>query len=66
MIIVVNGKETDIPSGMSLLEFLDARGMSPDTLVVERNQEIVPGSAFGETRLVEGDRLEILRFVGGG
>jgi thiamine biosynthesis protein ThiS len=35
-------------------------------VAVERNREIVPKSAYGETRLAEGDRIEIVQFVGGG
>ena len=34
--------------------------------VVERNLEIVPRSAYGQTRLADGDRIEIVHFIGGG
>lgn len=35
-------------------------------VAIERNLEIVPRSAYGETLLCEGDRIEIVHFVGGG
>lgn len=38
----------------------------PEKVAVERNGEIVPRSTLGEAPLAEGDRLEIVHFVGGG
>ena len=41
-------------------------GLDRRKLAVERNLEIVPRSAYGSTALVDGDRIEIVAFVGGG
>ena len=41
-------------------------GLDRRKLAVERNLEIVPRSTFGATALAEGDRIEIVAFVGGG
>ena len=41
-------------------------GLDRRKLAVERNLEIVPRSAFGATALADGDRIEIVAFVGGG
>jgi thiazole synthase len=40
--------------------------LTPEKVAVERNGEIVPRSTLGEAALAEGDRLEIVHFVGGG
>ena len=66
MIVVVNGAEAEIKEGATLLDLLEARGIGPEGVVAELNREIVPGSDFGTTLLSDGDRLELLRFVGGG
>ncbi|MFH1912734.1 MAG: sulfur carrier protein ThiS [Pseudomonadota bacterium] len=66
MIVVVNGTQREIDPGTTVLGLLAELGIDPDTVVVERNQEIVPSVAFARTGLNEGDHLEVLRFVGGG
>jgi sulfur carrier protein len=40
--------------------------MKPDRLAVELNREIVPRDRWPQTHLKDGDRLEIVHFVGGG
>lgn len=66
MRIIINGQDTEVRDGHTVLSLLQDRGLDPDRVVVERNREIVPGAAFGDTVLAEGDRLEVLAFVGGG
>ena len=66
MKLMVNGTELDAPQGATVLTLLASKKLDPATVVVERNGEIVPGDQFAATRLGENDRLEILRFVGGG
>lgn len=66
MKVVLNGNETEIVDGLSVLGLLEVRQMAPDAVVVELNKQIVPSDAFGETVLNDGDHLEVLRFVGGG
>jgi thiamine biosynthesis protein ThiS len=41
-------------------------GLEPAKIAVERNLEIVPRSQYGATALADGDRLEIVQFIGGG
>lgn len=62
----VNGAELALETPQTLLAFLTARGYDPRRVAVERNGQIVPRAAFGETALAEDDRLEIVAFVGGG
>jgi thiazole synthase/sulfur carrier protein len=45
---------------------VDALGLDPRKVAVERNLEIVPRSAYLKTPLADGDRIEIVQFVGGG
>lgn len=66
MTITVNGKSVTCEAGVSLRELILQLGFTPDTVVAERNRELVPGEHFAETRLEEGDTLELLHFVGGG
>ncbi|MGE4299947.1 MAG: sulfur carrier protein ThiS [Desulfovibrionaceae bacterium] len=66
MHIIVNGKERECGNGITLADLLVASGLRPEAVVVERNGDIVPAPAFAATGLMDGDRLEILQFVGGG
>ncbi len=63
--VKINGRETQA-QGMSLLDYLMGEGYQPERLAVERNEQIVPKSRYGETVLLEGDVIEIVSFVGGG
>ena len=63
--VKVNGTELDI-AGKTILEFLAATEYDPKRIAVERNQDIVFKSQYGDTVLENGDTLEIVSFVGGG
>lgn len=65
MKIIINGQEqTYAPTSLALL--IEQLGMKQDRVAVELNRDIVPRARWAETNLVEGDRLEIVHFVGGG
>ncbi len=66
MNIVVNGNEENLPPGISISDYLRAKELDPDTIVVEHNLKILESSEFQDALLLEGDKLEILRFFGGG
>ena len=66
MQIVVNGAPVTCPEQATLLDLARQLAFAPDRVVAELNREIVPSALFGETRLSEGDTLELLQFVGGG
>ena len=66
MKLFLNGEPAETPEGATVSAFLDQLGLPQKGVAVERNREIVPKSAYGETRLAEGDRIEIVQFVGGG
>ena len=64
--ISVNGQHRRVRKGMTVAELALELGLEPTKVAVERNLEIVPKSAFETTTLAEGDRLEIVHFIGGG
>lgn len=66
MNIKINGEESAIREGASLAEVLAERQLLPARVAVELNEELVPRRRFAETVLRDGDRIEIVTFVGGG
>ncbi len=67
MKILVNGKEMEITEGLNITRLLTQLGIHAGRVVVERNEsEIISRSKFEEAMIHEGDKLEILNFVGGG
>lgn len=65
MEIVVNGESSSIEA-MSVLQYLEKMGIDPRRVAVELNLDILPKGSYSSTLLKEGDRLEIVHFVGGG
>jgi sulfur carrier protein len=65
----INGEErdfSDVPVPCSLADLVGILGMKADRVAVELNRDIVPRDRWTEIRLNEGDRLEVVHFVGGG
>ena len=66
MQIQINGELREVPDGMKVPALLVQLGLHAGRVAIERNLEILPRSAWENTLLVAGDRLEIVHFVGGG
>jgi thiamine biosynthesis protein ThiS len=66
MQITVNGKPREIERGATVASLLEALGLEPRGLAVERNLELVPRAKHAQTALAPGDRLEVVTLVGGG
>lgn len=66
MRIVLNGQDHVFPGPMSVAALVERLGLDQRKVAVERNLEIVPRSAHAATDLRDGDRVEIVNFVGGG
>lgn len=64
--IAVNGESVDIQAGQTLLELLEAQGYRLEVIAVEYNGAILNKAVYGSTVLQEGDKLEVVSFVGGG
>ena len=66
MQVHINGDEKQFSDGLSLAELIFQLGMKADRVAVELNREIVQRGQWADVRLNEGDKLEIVHFVGGG
>jgi thiamine biosynthesis protein ThiS len=66
MELTINGESRDFPDGLTVASLVEHLGMKPDRLAVELNLEIVPRTNWQATALNNGDKLEIVHFVGGG
>ena len=66
MNLFINGKETSFNSPLTLAGLVEQLGMKPDRVAVELNRNIAPRDQWASISLAEGDRLEIVQFVGGG
>jgi len=64
--VTINGETRHFGGSVSVSVLLTGMGLDPAKIAVERNLEIVPRSQYAQTALREGDRLEIVQFVGGG
>lgn len=65
MVIYVNGEQKAITAG-TITALLSELGISPLGIAVEQNLAIVPKSRYEATPLTDGDRIEIIQFIGGG
>jgi len=66
MKLQINGDEKSFDTSLTLAVLVETLGMKPDRVAVELNRDIVPRDRWAETKLHDGDRLEIVHFVGGG
>jgi sulfur carrier protein len=66
MKLFLNGEPAETAEGATVAALLEQLGFPQKGVAVERNREIVPKSAYAHTGLSEGDRIEIVQFVGGG
>lgn len=66
MKIVINGEEREVLEGLTVIALLAELGIQKERVAVELNLDIVPKGRFGDTILKDGDRVEIVSFVGGG
>ena len=64
--IVVNGERHESAAGVTVVELLAALKLNSGRVAIERNLEILPRASWAETIVAEGDRFEIVQFVGGG
>ncbi|QUH24661.1 sulfur carrier protein ThiS [Serpentinicella alkaliphila] len=64
--MIVNGKEMDFQEGITVEQLLNELNLPKEKVVVEVNLNIIDVSTYSSTALNKGDRVEIVRFVGGG
>ena len=66
MRLTVNGEEREFDRPLTVSQLLAELGIDPRKVALERNLEIVPRTAYEGTELGDGDRLEVVHFIGGG
>ncbi|MCB1736390.1 MAG: sulfur carrier protein ThiS [Gammaproteobacteria bacterium] len=66
MNVIVNGESHEIANHATMADLLAQLDMSGQKLAVEINLDIVPRSTYSDHRLNDGDRIEIVRAIGGG
>jgi sulfur carrier protein len=66
MRLTLNGETRSIEGATDVAALVAVLGVDGRRVAVERNLEIVPRSAYERTALADGDRIEIVHFIGGG
>ncbi|NUO47524.1 MAG: sulfur carrier protein ThiS [Polyangiaceae bacterium] len=66
MRLVVNGEDQEAAEGTTVRDLLVRLGLGGGLVAVERNGEVVPRAEHAATALSDGDRVEVVHFVGGG
>jgi len=63
---MLNGEPRSVPSGYCVAQLLESLDLRPGAVVVERNREILARNALNSVVVEEGDKIEVVHFVGGG
>lgn len=66
MRIIVNGKEKNLGTVMTIANLLENMGLADKRVAVEINLEVIPRSRYPQYQLQDNDRVEIVRAIGGG
>ena len=66
MQISVNGEEMEVSPGFTIGKLLNLLELTPERLAVEKNGMVISRKLLTETILEEGDKLEIVKAIGGG
>lgn len=66
MRLLLNGEERDVAGVVTIADLVTTLGLDARKVAVERNLEIAPRSSYADTALADGDRIEIVTFIGGG
>lgn len=66
MQVCINGENRQLVDGCTVKQMLEELQIPVTRVAVELNLEIVPKAGFAERTLQDGDKIEIVHFVGGG
>lgn len=66
MYIIVNGEQHHLASSMSLAQLLQIYELEPEKIAIEHNWTIIHAHQLNDVLISEGDRIEIIHFIGGG
>ncbi len=66
MKITLNGESSIVKDGSTIADLLRSLDLAPVRVAVEVNEDLVPRTTFADATLRDGDRIEVVTFVGGG
>ena len=66
MTLTINGENRDLENVTTLSDLVSQLGMKADRVAIELNRELIRRDRWPETQLSDGDKREIVHFVGGG
>ncbi|MBF0193331.1 MAG: sulfur carrier protein ThiS [Magnetococcales bacterium] len=66
MQITLNGESTEVPENTTISQLLDRLQFTHDRVAVELNLEVAPRESYNAVELCEGDKVEVVHFIGGG
>src|SRR5262250_827590 len=64
--LTVNGEQRTAEPGTTVAGLLRAMGVDPTRVAVERNRDVVPRATWAQADLADGDKIEVVAFIGGG
>ena len=66
LLVTVNEEAREVAAGTTLAGLVEQLALAPERLAVEHNRRVVPRADWPRVELSEGDRVEVVHFVGGG
>jgi len=66
MRVLINGEERELPGSVTLSELLEWLEFSSQRIAIELNKTVIRKKDWPETSVNDGDRIEVVHFVGGG
>ena len=65
-LVIINGKKYNFCSPMNISELISYLGFNIKVIVIDYNATVLPKELWGNTKLTNGDKIEILTIAGGG
>lgn len=66
MRVIVNGQDREVADGAAIVDLISLLDLKPERVAVELNRRILKRIEWADTTLADGDKVEIVHFVGGG
>jgi sulfur carrier protein len=66
VILCINGKQDEVNDRISIDSLVEERGLDRETIVIEYNLEVISKDKWSRIFPQDGDKIEIVRFMGGG
>jgi thiamine biosynthesis protein ThiS len=66
MKIIINGETKEIPNEVNIIELLESFSLPKERIAIELNKQVVRKKDWGNIKIADADRIEVIHFVGGG